>query len=252
MIYCKKLKVSPVSAPVFGFFECTVCELSGPIPTIIATVYRPPKPNSDFLNDFAAFLTHLSTLSPNIILLGDFNIHMDNINHPLTRDFASCLESFGLQQHTSIPTHSKGHILDLICCSGVTPLGCTADDLPITDHFLISFNVTLTFSTTKLPRLISFRNIKDINSNALTSSIDRLLDTHNLSTPDELVSHYNTGLHAILNSLAPLKTRSVSFSTSAPWFTHDLRLMKAKGRRLERLHKRTGLVIHKDMHKNHI
>ena len=75
---------------------------------------------------------------------------------------------------------------------------------------------------------------------------------HNLSSPDDLVSHYNNGLNNILNSLAPLKTRSVSFSVSAPWFTPDLRLMKAKGRQLERLHRKTGLSIHKEMYKNHI
>ena len=85
----------------------------------------PPKPNSEFINDFTAFLTHLS---PNTILLRDFNIHMNNTNHPLTRDFTSCLNSSGFQQHTHIPTHSKGHILDLICCSGVTPTDCAAAD----------------------------------------------------------------------------------------------------------------------------
>ena len=50
----------------------------------------------------------------------------------------------------------------------------------------------------------------------------------------------------ILNSLAPLKNRSVSFSVSAPWFTLDLRLMIAKGLQLEWLHKKTGLTIHKE------
>ena len=89
MLYHENWKVLPVSVPVSSSFESTVCELSGPTPTIIATVYRPPKLNSDFLIDFAAFLTHLSSLSPNIILLGDFNIHMDNINLLLTKDFTA-------------------------------------------------------------------------------------------------------------------------------------------------------------------
>ncbi len=177
---------------------------------------------------------------------------MDNLNHPLTRDFTSCLESSGFQQHTHVPTHSKGHILDLICCSGITPIDCTAAELPITDHFLLSFNVNVTLSTKiSPPHLISFRNIMDINMDSLSSSIDSLLDIGNLSTPEELVSYYNTGLHDILNSLTPLKTRSVSFSLSAPWFTPELRLMKAKGRQLERLHRKTGLTVHKEMYKNH-
>ncbi|XP_029923297.1 uncharacterized protein LOC115370421 [Myripristis murdjan] len=141
---------------------------------------------------------------------------------------------------------SKGHLIqDLIT---------DPDELPITDHFLLSFTVNLTLSISKKPRLISFRNIKNINPATLTSSIHSsfLPDFHNLSTPDDLVSHYNTGLNSILNSLAPLKTRPVSFSVSAPWFTPDLRLMKAKGRQLERLHRKTGLTIHKEMYNNHI
>jgi len=67
-----------VNVPACHSFDATVCQLSGPIPTIVATLYCPPKPNKDFITDFSAFLTHLSTLSPNIILLGDFNIHMEN------------------------------------------------------------------------------------------------------------------------------------------------------------------------------
>ena len=101
IIYSEKWKVSPVSVPVSSSFDSAVCKLFGPTLTIIATVYRPPKPNSVILNYFAAFLTHLSSLSPNKILLGDFNIHMDNINLPLTKDFTSCLQGFGCQQHTA-------------------------------------------------------------------------------------------------------------------------------------------------------
>ncbi|CAJ1074417.1 uncharacterized protein LOC115370421 [Xyrichtys novacula] len=72
------------------------------------------------------------------------------------------------------------------------------------------------------------------------------------TTPDDITSHYNTCLNSILNSLAPLKTRSVSFSTTAPWYTPHLRSMKTKGRQLERLYKKTGLSIHKEMYINHI
>ncbi|XP_014864104.1 PREDICTED: uncharacterized protein LOC106930827 [Poecilia mexicana] len=256
VIHREKWIVSPLSAPTFSSFESTVCQLSGPTPTIITTIYRPPKTNNDFMNDFAALLTHLSILSPNIIILGDFNIHMDDCNSPLTKDFSSCLQSFGLQQLINFPTHSKGHVLDLVCYSGVSPSDCKADELAITDHFLLSFHICLPLSISKLSRLISFRNIKDINLNSLSSSVNSLIDniysTLNSTALDDLVSYYNTGLHSILNSLAPLKTRSVSFARSAPWFTPELRLMKAKGRQLDRLYRKTGLAVHKDTYKNYI
>uniref|UniRef100_A0A3B5PRX1 Reverse transcriptase domain-containing protein n=2 Tax=Xiphophorus maculatus TaxID=8083 RepID=A0A3B5PRX1_XIPMA len=82
--------------------------------------------------------------------------------------------------------------------------------------------------------------------------MDNIYSTLNSTALDDLVSYYNTGLHSILNSLAPLKTRSVSFARSAPWFTPELRLMKAKGRQLDRLYRKTGLAIHKDIYKNYI
>ena len=234
IIYREKWKVSPVSVPVHISFESVVLQVNGPTPTI-ATVYHPPKPNKDFIHEFSTFLTHICSLSSNIILLGDINIHMDNINHPLTKDFTSCLDSFGLQQHIHFPTHSKGHVLDLVCCSGVTPFNCSATDLPISDHMLITFNMNLILSKTKPLQVISYRNIKN-NLSALTSGFCSLLNINSSASTDELVSHYNAGLHTLLDSLAPLKTRTVSFTHSAPWFSSHLRQLKAKGRQLERLY----------------
>ncbi|KAG1925393.1 hypothetical protein F2P79_025577 [Pimephales promelas] len=108
LLYREKWKMLPVSIPVFRYMECSVFQLPGPTPTVIATVYRPPKPH-DIISSYI-------------------------------------------------------------------------ENLPIPD----------------------------------------------LSSPDHLAIHYNSGLCYILNSLAPLKTRSVSFSRSAPWFSSELRLMKAK------------------------
>lgn len=88
-----------------------------------------------------SLLTHLRTLSPDAIVLADFNIHVDNMNHIFTAFFASCLDSFGFQQHINFPTHSKGHILDLVCCSGISLFNCSSTDLPISDYTFISFNL---------------------------------------------------------------------------------------------------------------
>uniref|UniRef100_A0A674N9T6 Reverse transcriptase domain-containing protein n=1 Tax=Takifugu rubripes TaxID=31033 RepID=A0A674N9T6_TAKRU len=252
VIHHQKWKILPLSLLPSSSFEHLALTLSGPTPTVIATIYRPPKPHSDFLNDFAVLLTHLCTLSPNIIILGDFNIHMDNTNLPLTRDFLSCLESFGLHNFINFPTHTKGHTLDLLCCSGLIPLYCTADDLHVSDHFLISFSTALRHFRVKSPRFISFRNLKNINIDTLSSHINDITIPGCFTTTDEITSHYNTSLKNILNSLAPAKTRSVSFSTTAPWFTLHLRSMKTKGRQLERLYKKTGLLIHKEMYIAHI
>ncbi len=155
--------------PPLSSFESNAIQINGPTPTILAAIYCPPKTGTDFLNEFPTFLTLLCSISPDIILLGDFNIHIDNTKNVLTRAFVSCLDSFGLQQFTDFLIHSKSHILDLICCSGVTPLHSAALDLPISDHKLVSFNANLTISKTNPPRPISFRNIKNINFSSLSS-----------------------------------------------------------------------------------
>lgn len=48
--------------------------------------------------------------------------------------------------------------------------------------------------------------------------------------------------------LAPRKERAVSFTKSSPWFTTELRALKAKNRQLEQQYKKSGLTVHKLMY----
>lgn len=115
ILYNEKWKVSEISIPEHTSFESIALQITGSIP---ATVYCPPKANSVFLHELSAFLTFLCSLSPNMILLGDFNIHIDNAVY--------------LQD----PYPGS-------CCSGVTPHNCTTFYLSILDHMLVSFNAQL-------------------------------------------------------------------------------------------------------------
>lgn len=108
ILYNEKYKVSPLPVSDHQSFESSAIQISGSVPTILATIYRPPKPNPNFLNEFSDFISTL--------------------------------------------------------CS------------------------------------------------------------------------------------PPLKTRTVTFTRSAPWYTHQLKVI---GRRLERLSRKTGLSVHKDMYNEH-
>ncbi len=169
-----------------------------------------------------------------------------------TKDFLSCLDSFGLKQFIDFPTHSKGHTLDLLCCTGITPFDCSSRDLSISDHKLVSFSAKLTVSKIALSRTITFRNIKNIELSLFSNEVDNLLNTDGLLSLDELTSYYNDQLQNVLDVVAPVRTRIVSFAHTAPWYTSELRLLKAKGRQLERLYMRSGLTVHKEMYDHHI
>ena len=51
---------------------------------ILVTVYRPPGPYSVFLFEFADFLSSLVVNSDKVVIVGDFNIHMDSEGDPLS------------------------------------------------------------------------------------------------------------------------------------------------------------------------
>ena len=59
-------------------------------------------------------LEHLATASGKLIMLGDFNFHVDDTDNPSAMKFLDIVNCFNLAQHITVPTHKDGHTLDLI------------------------------------------------------------------------------------------------------------------------------------------
>ena len=78
------------------------------------------------------------------ILIGDFNIHIDNMTDGNAKEFSSLLHMLGLWQHVKEPTHFRGHILDLVIskCVDISSVGVI--DLALSDHFCILFDLLIT------------------------------------------------------------------------------------------------------------
>ena len=53
-----------------------------------------------------------------LLLTGDFNINVNDLESPDTNTFLDVLDSFGLQNHISFPTHHLNNTLDLVISSG--------------------------------------------------------------------------------------------------------------------------------------
>ena len=71
----------------------------------IAIIYRPPSVSCPkFLSDFSDYLEILSVGAGKLLILGDFNIHVDVNACSIGRKFLATLDSFGLCQHVSTPT----------------------------------------------------------------------------------------------------------------------------------------------------
>ena len=96
----------------------------------IVTIYRPPpkakSPNVPvFLKEFADLLVDLTLTSGQLLLVGDLNFHFDNPTSAHTKPIIDLLSATNHQQHVTLATHQKGHILDVIMTR--------RDELPIAD-----------------------------------------------------------------------------------------------------------------------
>ena len=112
----------------------------------------------------------------------------------------------------------------------------------MSDHFLVSFCAKLAIFKVNLCLPITFRNIKNIDLPTFADELPIFSSKSDFSTVDELVKYYDDGLSMILDEFTPVKTQTVSFVHSAPWFTPELCEFKTKGRRLEWLYVKSFAV----------
>ncbi|XP_041958625.1 uncharacterized protein LOC121717966 [Alosa sapidissima] len=244
------LKEIPVTT---SSFECLHFTLSGATQLQVVLVYRPPKASSCFLQEFSDLLASVCPMSPATLILGDFNIHVDSSSCSFAVDFFSLLDCFDIKQHVQGPTHAKGHTLDLVCCVGLSPSHLCCTDPAVSDHQAILFSVPVSLPKQPTKRSITYRNTKRVCIPTLANTLAANLAIHPSNrTADGLVEHYNSALALSLDSVAPLTTKLVSYTRLAPWFTPELRRLKSMGRRLVRLHKRSGLTVHLEAYRDHI
>jgi endonuclease/exonuclease/phosphatase family metal-dependent hydrolase len=67
-----------------------------------------------FIEDFGSFLEVISSIPGEILLLGDFNVHVNEPQDSLARTFKEMLDAVGMKQHVTGATHKSGNTLDLV------------------------------------------------------------------------------------------------------------------------------------------
>ncbi|KAJ8381301.1 hypothetical protein SKAU_G00020790, partial [Synaphobranchus kaupii] len=103
--------VLPLSDISITSFEYHSVLINHPINLYIIVVYRPPGPLGCFLDELDTLLSSFPEDGTPLILLGDFNIHLDASQ---SAAFLPLLRSFDLTLQPSPPTHKAGNLLDLV------------------------------------------------------------------------------------------------------------------------------------------
>ena len=117
-------------------------------------------------------------------------------------------------------------------------------DIALSDHFVIQFN--LPYHRTKPEiKVINTRNIKSIDIDVFKSDL-----AHKFSECDKSsFFDFTCCIKETLDKFTPLKKRIVSSSPFVPWINIFVKAQKQVKRQAERLYRKTGLSIHKDIFK---
>jgi len=237
---------NPIPIPAGASFEAMCGTVSdGKVCLNILNVYRPPGACNGFFDEFQDVLCHLASLPHNMVVLGDFNLHVDS-DSSQTAQFLDILSSFNLRQNVDFPTHIHGHTLDLIITShDCHPIRVTRSDR-ISDHFSVIAEFDIAVPNRNDRKMIHYRNIKSINIDAFKNDI---LHSELLVEPctnaSDLANQYNSTLASILNRHAPLMSRRASPKPTNPWMTPEILAAKTQRRYLERVWRRNPTPLNR-------
>ena len=122
-------------------------------PIHLMGLYHPPPTDgmttAMFLDEVTELLTALIPKYNSIMLLSNFNMHIEDTSNP-DIIFNDTVEALGLIQHVKSPTHRQGNILDVIFSEANGQLrmsNCQGDNY-ICDHAIITIYTNITRKTT--------------------------------------------------------------------------------------------------------
>ncbi len=185
-IYSNILSISQKTGFKYNSFEVMVLHITlsreksindkSPVMFVLATVYRPPGHHTDFIKELADFLSELVLAADKVLIVGDFNIHVDNEKDALGSAFIDILNSIGVRQHVSVPTHCRNHTLDLILSHGIDVNGVEilqqSDD--IADHYLALCKLHIVKAVNSTPSYKYGRTITSTTKDCFASNLPDL------------------------------------------------------------------------------
>ena len=118
---------------------------------MVLQIYNPPysdqshTTNLDFLDECTDWIVEHTMSDTNVIILGDFNLHVNDLNDDNAMNFIETTQALALEQHVRFPIHTSGNTLDLMLTelfNGLKIQQCAQDDF-ISDHCIVRCNLTI-------------------------------------------------------------------------------------------------------------
>ena len=195
--------------------------------------------DAQFLDKFLNWFPDQIIEHKNLIITGDINLHLNDLEDPDGSVFLDNLEVLGLELYHRFVTHKLGNTLDVFLTeisSDITIHSCIPGPF-ISDHSMVE-------CTTSMPcrdiiqKLVTFRRIKDIEVVQFANDVEKhpLLNIEDqINDVDTLVANLETALWESLDSHAPEKSKVITCRPKCPWYTSELKHQKGVVRHKEKI-----------------
>uniref|UniRef100_A0A8C6LQF4 Reverse transcriptase domain-containing protein n=1 Tax=Nothobranchius furzeri TaxID=105023 RepID=A0A8C6LQF4_NOTFU len=233
----------------FSSFELCLFELCISPRLLVVLIYRPPKTDSNFLNDFCDLVADCILKYDYVLFFGDFNIHICCPDNVLAKGFFNLLESFNLTQWVSSPTHARGHTLDLVISYGLPIMNLVTLPPVFSDHSPILCDVTLPCPVPVCEAPAT--RFRALDAETISKFVDCMsvrLETFNPdpSNVDHYSQHFDVLCNQVLDVVAPLKLCK-SRPRREPWLSDVTRACRRACRSSERKWKKDGLQVSREL-----
>lgn len=219
----------------------------------VGIIYRPPRANIVMcLDELSNVLERIFLEANLIILMGDININLLNLNSPDVIKFNSLLFNFELCQIINTPTRITANtesLIDVICVSnGVAVRSCDVlDMLNVTDHMLVFCEIYIE-NEKVVNDTITFRNYKnlDINSFAIDATYNVTWENiFNLNDINSKVDYLNNCIMSLFDRHAPVCTITKK-RRHHPYITYNIKLMITSKNKAHKKYLKTRTVADRE------
>ena len=163
--------------------------------------------HTGFLEEVSQLIQFLITNHTKLVLLGDFNIHAQDIENPDSLVYNDTMEALRLQQHIDKPMHKLYNTLDLIYMESLNRVKVLYSFISnfISDHRVVGIELEI---RKKLEKHQStwHRNYKEFNLISFTQEFNnnRILEQSSLK---DAVQIFNEEVERTLDIIAPLEEK---------------------------------------------
>ena len=237
-IFRHSFKLHSSKSYSFDTFECILVTVSGNNLAKISflVIYRfcelsPPA----FLTEFYGFIENTYINLKNLVILGDFNLHVNKVFEPEIVRFSEILTTFGFNQLIDKPTHMSGNTLDLLITNqNETKIrDIIVDDCNYSDHSYIFFKIPYEFNEPE-DKIISIKSYKGIDMVQFRNDIKSNVNTFTQKTFvnfAEAFEDYNNLCENAVEKYVSVKTVNVSKSRPE-WMDSEFVKSRSERRKL--------------------